>query len=71
MIKVAAEALDAIANKIALEMNYWEREKRVVAGIKDKIIKVCKRDFELMENQIAKLEGIIYLFLKLGTCSST
>jgi hypothetical protein len=49
--------LDAIANKIALEMNFWERENKVVGGIKDKIIRVCKRDFELMENQIAKLEG--------------
>lgn len=38
-------------------MNYWERENKVVVGIKDKIIRVCKRDFELMENQIAKLEG--------------
>ncbi|XP_045166452.2 uncharacterized protein LOC123529922 [Mercenaria mercenaria] len=57
--KIAADALEAITNKIALEMNFWEREKQVVTGIKDKIIRVCKRDFELMENQIAKLEGAL------------
>lgn len=40
-------------------MNIWERENYVVAGLKEKIITVCKRDFELMENQISKIEGEI------------
>lgn len=57
--KGAADALETIANKVALEMNYWERENQIVTGIKDKIVRVCKRDFELMENQIAKLEGAL------------
>jgi len=38
-------------------MNIWERDNNVIGGIKEKIIRVCKRDFELMENQIAKIEG--------------
>ncbi|KAL4226201.1 hypothetical protein ACF0H5_014187 [Mactra antiquata] len=57
--KVIADALEKIANRVAVEMNYWERENNVVTGIKDKIIRVCKRDFELMEEQIAKLEGAL------------
>ena len=38
-------------------MNQWEKHYEIVAGIKESIIKVCKRDFELMEGQIAKIEG--------------
>ena len=38
-------------------MNMWEREHAVVARVKETMINVCKRDFELMENQISKIEG--------------
>ena len=55
--QVAGDALDRIANKLAREMNQWEKHYEIVAGIKESIIKVCKRDFELMEGQIAKIEG--------------
>ncbi|WAR25554.1 STY46-like protein [Mya arenaria] len=57
--KVAGDALEKIANKIAYEMNIWERDNNIIGGIKEKIIRVCKRDFELMENQIAKIEGAL------------
>ncbi|KAH3892636.1 uncharacterized protein LOC127858136 [Dreissena polymorpha] len=57
--KVAGDAMDRIANKLAHEIGAWEREHNLVTGIKDKIIRVCKRDFELMEEQIAKIEGAL------------
>ena len=56
-LQVAKEAFEKIGAKVALEINHWDRENHVVHGIKDKIVKVFKRDFELMEGQIAKLEG--------------
>lgn len=55
--KVAKEAFEKIGAKIALEINHWERANSVVHGIKDKIVKVFKRDFELLEGQVARLEG--------------
>lgn len=57
-MQVASDALERIADKVAHEMNKWEHHNGIVAGIKDNIIKVCKRDFELLEGQIAKIEGI-------------
>lgn len=57
VLQVAKEAFEKIASRIALEINTWEKKNNIVHGIKDKIVKVFKRDFELMEGQIAKLEG--------------
>ena len=55
--QVTSDALEKIANKVSLVMNMWEREHAVVARVKETMINVCKRDFELMENQISKIEG--------------
>lgn len=38
-------------------MNLWERENSILNSIKDNIVRVCKRDFELMEEQIANIQG--------------
>ena len=62
--QVAKEAFEKIGARIAFELNRWDRENNVVHGMKDKIVKVFKRDFELMEGQIAKLEGIFLRFEK-------
>lgn len=56
--KVAKEAFEKIGAKVALEINHWDRAHSKVHGIKDKIVKVLKQDFELLEGQVAKLEGV-------------
>lgn len=59
MFQVISDAIEKIANKVSLVLNMWEREHAVMARVKEKIVSVCKRDFELMESQISKIEGIV------------
>lgn len=56
--RTAAEASERIASRVASEINIWERNNKVIATIKDKIVKKFKKDFELMEDQIQQIEGL-------------
>ncbi|KAK3610639.1 hypothetical protein CHS0354_009104 [Potamilus streckersoni] len=48
-----------VAQKLATVLNNWEKSNNIVADIKNKIIRVFKRDFVLMEDQITKCEGAL------------
>ena len=56
--KLAKEAAERIASKVASELNKWERENRIIHSIKDNMIKKFKRDCALLEDQITEIEGI-------------
>lgn len=56
--KVSGAASDLIAQRLTKAINEWERNNRIKAGIKDKIIGRFKKDFELMEDQINDIEGL-------------
>ena len=56
--KLAKEAAERIASKVASELNKWERENGIIHSIKDKMIKKFKRDCDLLEDQITEIEGI-------------
>ncbi|OWF42780.1 tyrosine-protein kinase Fer-like [Mizuhopecten yessoensis] len=57
--RTASEASERIASRLASEINIWEKNKKITATIKEKIIKKFKKDFELMENQIQQIEGVL------------
>lgn len=55
--KLAKEAAERIASKVAAELNRWEKEQRIIHSLKEKMIKKFKRDCELLEDQIITIEG--------------
>ncbi|KAL3853547.1 hypothetical protein ACJMK2_017082 [Sinanodonta woodiana] len=57
--KVLKEASEKIAERIANQINIWEKKNDIERRIKDSIIDVFKKDFELMEDQLAKCEGAL------------
>ncbi|KAK3610640.1 hypothetical protein CHS0354_009105 [Potamilus streckersoni] len=57
--KVIKEVSEKIAERIANQINLWEKENNIEGRIKDSIIDVFKKDFELMEDQLAKCEGAL------------
>ncbi|XP_060075713.1 uncharacterized protein LOC132555383 [Ylistrum balloti] len=57
--RTASEANERIASRVASEINIWERDRKITATIKQKIIKKFKKDFELMESQIQQIEGVL------------
>ncbi|KAK3610638.1 hypothetical protein CHS0354_009103 [Potamilus streckersoni] len=57
--KLCKQLEEKLAERVATVLNSWERSNNIVADIKNKIIRVFKRDFELMEDQITKCEGAL------------
>ncbi|XP_071175960.1 tyrosine-protein kinase Fer-like [Mytilus edulis] len=57
--KLAKEAAERIASKVAAELNRWEKEQRIIHSLKEKMIKKFKRDCELLEDQIITIEGTL------------
>ncbi|XP_033744460.1 uncharacterized protein LOC117330353 [Pecten maximus] len=57
--KTASEAIERIASRVMSEINIWEKDMKITATIKHKIIKKFKKDFELMEGQIQQIEGVL------------
>ncbi|KAK3590746.1 hypothetical protein CHS0354_030986 [Potamilus streckersoni] len=53
------EAVEKIAEKVAAQINLWEKTNNVVGTIKDDIINGFKKDFQLMEYQIAKCQSVL------------
>lgn len=60
--KLAKEAAERISSKVAAEINRWEKEKGIIRNLKDKMIRKFKRDCELLEDQIAEIEGKFCIF---------
>lgn len=56
--KVVKEASEIIAYRIAIEVNQWDKNNQVVKGLKEKIVKKFRKDFELMEDQMKDIEGM-------------
>ncbi|KAL3853545.1 hypothetical protein ACJMK2_017080 [Sinanodonta woodiana] len=57
--KLCKELEEKLAQKVATVLTKWEKSNNIVADIKTNIIRVFKRDFELMEDQITKCEGAL------------
>lgn len=58
--KLAKEAAERISSKVAAEINKWEKDQRIVRNLKDRMINKFKRDCELLEGQIAEIEGNLF-----------
>lgn len=65
---VVKEAEEKIGKKINFEINMWDKDRRIVAGIKEKIVNKFKRDFSLMEDQMRSIEGSLqsHLILRMS-----
>ncbi|KAL3853546.1 hypothetical protein ACJMK2_017081 [Sinanodonta woodiana] len=57
--KLCKELEEKLAQKVATVLTKWEKSNNIVADIKTNIIRVFKRDLELMEDQITKCEGAL------------
>ncbi|KAL3851674.1 hypothetical protein ACJMK2_015401 [Sinanodonta woodiana] len=57
--KLCREIEDRISDRLAILVNGWESQQCVVRNIKEKVIKFFKRDFQLMEDQLLKVEGVL------------
>ncbi|KAK3592500.1 hypothetical protein CHS0354_026621 [Potamilus streckersoni] len=57
--KVCREIEDRISDRLAILINGWESQQCIVRNIKQKVIKYFKRDFQLMEDQLLKVEAVL------------
>lgn len=58
--KMAKEAGSRFAEKLASLVDVWECKSQLVSGVKTNIIKGFQRDLELFEDQIKKIEGVLF-----------
>ncbi|VDI58150.1 Hypothetical predicted protein [Mytilus galloprovincialis] len=57
--KVAEEASEQIIQKLKSQIDFWERSEGIVKSVKEKISEQLRQDFELMEDRIKELEGVM------------
>ena len=60
---VAKEANEIIANRIAVEVERWERETCVADSIKEAIVTKFQKDCQMYEDQIREIEGRVQTYL--------
>ncbi|KAK3579087.1 hypothetical protein CHS0354_029946 [Potamilus streckersoni] len=56
---LAKEADEKLSERVALAIDNWQKHFGIINGIKKEIIDVFKKDFYLVENQIAELQGLL------------
>ncbi|KAL3853221.1 hypothetical protein ACJMK2_016777 [Sinanodonta woodiana] len=56
---LAKEADEKLSERVALTIDNWQEQSGIINDIKKEIIDVFKKDFYLMENQIAELQGLL------------
>ncbi|CAL1533140.1 unnamed protein product [Lymnaea stagnalis] len=56
---VAKAANSAISERVANEINQWERENHFINSILDEIIKRFQQQFELFDDQLSEIQGVL------------
>ncbi|KAK6993525.1 hypothetical protein BgiMline_010077 [Biomphalaria glabrata] len=56
---IAKSASFAIAERVANEINQWEKENQIVKGILDEILAKFQQQFELFDDQLSEIQGVL------------
>ncbi|XP_041348324.1 uncharacterized protein LOC121367932 [Gigantopelta aegis] len=58
--KVLNDASSKLTERLAHVVDIWEHDNDVVSGVKSRVLKTFNKELELFEDQIKKIEGVLF-----------